>query len=120
MDLRHCFVEHTGNVWRVNTLIKAAEGLDVTKFYLDQISPTQPITWHTDVVYDFVVHLHRIFKTDLSVPIILRADGCVMNGWHRIIRAIYEEKEYILAKRFIENPKPDFVLPIDHPAILRV
>lgn len=120
IDLRHCFVEHTGNVWKVSTLIGAANILDTSKFYLDQVSTAYPITWHMNNVNDVMVHLDRILKADLSVPIILRADGCVMNGWHRIIKAMSEGKKYVLAKRFTKDPKPDFVLPTDHPAVSRV
>lgn len=120
MDLNHCFIEHTGNVWRVNTLIKAANALDAFKFYLSRISPTEPVTWNMCNVDEILTHLARIHNAELSIPIILRADGCVMNGWHRIIKAMSEGRKYILAKQFIENPKLDFVLPIDHAAVLRV
>ncbi len=120
IDLKHCFVEHTGNVWKVGTLIDAASTLDTFSFDLNNISLENPITWHMSSVRDALAHLDRIHNANLSMPIIMRADGYIMNGWHRIIRAMSEEKKFILAKRFTENPKPDFVLPIDHPAITRV
>ncbi len=120
IDLRHCFVEHTGNVWRVGTLIKAADVLDAYEFDLSNISLEDPIRWHMSSVRDALAHLDRLRKADISRPIIQRADGCIMNGWHRIIKAMSEGKAFILAKRFKENPKPDFILPLDHPAVLRI
>ena len=120
IDLRHCFVEHTGNVWRVDTLVKAASTLDVYEFNLSNISLEDPIRWHMSSVRDALAHLDRLRRADISRPIIQRADGCIMNGWHRIIKAMSEGKKFIPAKRFIENPEPDFILPLDHTAILRV
>jgi len=120
IGLRHCFVEHTGNVWRVDTLIKAADVLDTFRLHLSRISTGHLIAWHMSNVHDVLNHLTRIRNANLSVPIILRVDGKVMNGWHRIIRAMYEGKRYILAKQFVANPQPDFILPGDHPAVARV
>ena len=120
IDLRHCFVEHTGNVWKVKTLIKAASTLKAHEFDLSSISLEDPIRWHMNNVRDALAHLDRLRRADTSLPIIQRADGCIMNGWHRIIKAMSEGKKSIPAKIFIENPKPDFVLPLDHPAVLRI
>lgn len=120
MDLSSCFVEHTGNVWKVETLIDASAKLNVFKFYLDKISLEYPMAWHLTNVRDIIVHFNRINNANLHTPIILRPDGRVMNGWHRIIKAMTQKREYVLAKQFIKVPLPDFVLPTSNENILRI
>jgi len=42
----------------------------------------------------------------VEFPIILDEDGEIMDGGHRIMRAMLEGKSSILAVRFDENPPP--------------
>lgn len=120
MDLRNCFVEHTGNVWRIETLILASARLKTFRFYLDNISLNDPITWRLANVRDATFHFNRVNSADLSVPIVLRSDGCIMDGWHRVIKAIVQKRKYILARQFVKNPPPDFILPKNNKNVLRV
>jgi len=120
MDLSNCFVEHTGNVWKVETLINASAKLSVFKFYLDKISLEYPIAWHLTNIRDIINHFNRIDNANLRTPIILRPDGRVMNGWHRIIKAMAQNKKYVLAKQFTESPPPDFILPTNDKNVLRI
>jgi hypothetical protein len=53
---------------------------------------------------DFVSHMNAVLDADLSKPIILDNEGWVLDGRHRIARALHEGKETILAVRFEENP----------------
>lgn len=54
-------------------------------------------------------HARLIAETDLSYPIILGADGRVMDGMHRVARAYLEGRATILAVRMEADPEPDFV-----------
>ncbi len=47
-------------------------------------------------------------EVDLSYPIILGADGRVMDGMHRIARAILDGHETIIALQFDVHPEPDY------------
>ena len=58
----------------------------------------------TGRVRDFVRHMRAIVSADLSKPIILDPEGWVIDGRHRIARALYENKDFILAVRFNEYP----------------
>lgn len=58
---------------------------------------------------EMVTHMKAVQNADLSYPIILDEDGEVMDGRHRIMRAILEGRETIKAVRFYENPRPDRV-----------
>jgi hypothetical protein len=44
----------------------------------------------------------------LSFPIILRHDGRVMDGMHRIARALLEGRVEMDAVRFLSPPAPDY------------
>ncbi|MBS0229251.1 MAG: hypothetical protein JSS23_11220 [Proteobacteria bacterium] len=58
---------------------------------------------------EMVMHMKAVQKADLSFPIILDEDGELMDGRHRIMRAMLEGRETIKAVRFDENPTPDKV-----------
>ena len=52
-------------------------------------------------------HARLIAETDLRYPIILGADGRVMDGMHRIVRAVLEGRPTVPAVRFETDPEPD-------------
>lgn len=54
-------------------------------------------------------HARLIAGTDLRHPIILGADGRVMDGMHRVAKAYLEGRETILAVRLDADPEPDYV-----------
>lgn len=53
-------------------------------------------------------HVRLIEEVDLSYPIILGPHGRVMDGMHRVARAILEARQTITAVRLTEVPDPDF------------
>ena len=46
---------------------------------------------------------------DLAFPIILSADGAVMDGMHRVAKAVRLGREDIDAVQFERDPEPDHV-----------
>ena len=55
----------------------------------------------------FCFHCRRMLNADTSIPIILAWDGAIMDGFHRVARAIAENKRTIKAYRFDDYVKPD-------------
>jgi hypothetical protein len=53
-----------------------------------------------------VMHMKAVNDADLSYPIILDEDGEIMDGRHRIMKAILLGHKTIKAVRFEENPSP--------------
>jgi hypothetical protein len=59
--------------------------------------------------------------TDPKHPIILSAEGRVMDGMHRVYKALLENRDTIAAVQFERNPAPDYIdadietLPYDEP-----
>lgn len=66
-------------------------------------------------------HARLIEATDLSHPIIISSDGRVMDGMHRVCKAMLLEYPTITAVRFTADPAPDYTdvhpdqLPYDEP-----
>ncbi len=107
MKLRRCFIDGQGNIWRDSTLIEAARGLPVKSFEIGELFD-EMIRWKITNLRDYVVHFKRVLNADLSIPIILNEKGYPMDGWHRIIKALAENKKVLPSKQFIEDPQPDF------------
>ena len=54
-------------------------------------------------------HIQLIEGADLSYPIILCAEGKVMDGMHRVAKAALLKHERIHAVQFEQTPPPDFI-----------
>jgi len=75
-------------------------------------SKPDELTWRS-----IVEHVRLIGETDLSYPIILSSAGRVMDGMHRVAKALLEGQETIEAVQFSQDPEPDYedVHPDDLP-----
>lgn len=54
-------------------------------------------------------HARLMLEADLCYPIILSADGRVMDGMHRVAKAYLEGRETIKAVQFEIDPEPDYI-----------
>jgi len=52
--------------------------------------------------------MRLVDEVDLSYPIILDRNGRIMDGMHRVCRAVREGIDRIPAVRFATNPEPEF------------
>jgi hypothetical protein len=74
---------------------------------LDEAFPADEkgvVTWR-----NVVRHMALIEAADPSYPIILGANGQVMDGRHRIAKAMLAGKTSIEAVQFTSDPEPDYV-----------
>lgn len=67
---------------------------------------------HAPTVGRVLAHMARIQSADLSFPIILSADGVVMDGLHRLCKARLASQETVRAVRFAVTPAPDRIEPL--------
>ena len=58
---------------------------------------------------DVVEHAGLIQAADLSFPIILSSGSSVMDGMHRVAKAVLLGRTTIEAVRFTDDPEPDYV-----------
>jgi hypothetical protein len=56
-----------------------------------------------------VEHVGLIEAADLSFAIILSSDGRVMDGMHRVAKAVLLGRATIEAVKFTDDPEPDYV-----------
>ncbi|MCG7904389.1 MAG: hypothetical protein JAY60_18430 [Candidatus Thiodiazotropha weberae] len=71
---------------------------------LDHLNVYHKYRSHT--LREMVMHMQAVERADLSYPIILDEDGEVMDGRHRIMKALLKGEKTIKAVRFDENPAP--------------
>jgi len=104
--------EHGLDAWDVHNLIRASEDLPVTEVALETITDVDTDHWFkfgpVPTVRRIVDHIRLIEDVDASYPIILGSDGRVMDGMHRVARAILDGQTSIRAVRFVVDPEPDF------------
>ena len=64
--------------------------------------------WRADGVRlaDYAYHARRALNTDLEYPIIVGPLGGIMDGFHRVLGALLDGREYVMAKRLKELPEP--------------
>jgi len=55
---------------------------------------------------EMVMHMKAVNDADMECPIILDEDGDIMDGRHRIMKAILLGLPTIKAVRFEDNPNP--------------
>jgi hypothetical protein len=98
--------------WDVFRLIELSSSLPVKELAVDTFAEIDTVYWfdadyHRPTIRSVILHAELIRDADLSFPIILGADGRVMDGMHRIARAVMEGQTTIPARRFPVDPRPD-------------
>ena len=97
--------------WDVDRLVELSRDLPRKHVALAQIREfdepwdgEESITWRS-----LLEHMQLIAEADLSFPIILSANGSVMDGMHRVAKAAQEGRTEIEAVQFSDDPEPDFI-----------
>ena len=111
----HFWKPSTGNgvdAWDVDRLIELSAGLAIEQVPLDTIDEVDSVYWfdsdfNRPTVRAVIEHARLIQEVDTSYPIILGPDGRVMDGMHRIAKALFENRTTIEAVRFTELPAAD-------------
>ena len=105
---QNCFIDEKGRIYKTESLIKASENLPIIDYEINsEIILEQSPHWQLNTFRDYLAHFKRVSDADLLRPLILRSDGYIMDGWHRIIKAIYYNMKVLPARKFIVDPKPD-------------
>jgi hypothetical protein len=55
-------------------------------------------------ILDQAHHCMRTMNTDPDIPVLVGPAGGIMDGWHRVIRALLEGRTYVMALRLKELP----------------
>lgn len=91
----------------IKNLISQAADLTVQEMPLEHLNIAF-LHPHIGSMREFVAHIKSVLDADIDTPIILDDEGYVMDGRHRIARALLEEHETIKFVRFEKTPDPDY------------
>ena len=100
--------------WDVSRLIEKSSGLPVKSVSLSDIRELDECFWYdlggaSPTCRNIVEHVKLIQATDLQYPIILSKDGRVMDGMHRVCKALLQGLKCIKAVQFNHEIPPDFI-----------
>jgi hypothetical protein len=97
------------DAWDVDRLVELTRDLPVKQVPLSSIWELDTAYWSQPLtVRDVADHVRLVQAVDLTYPIILGADGRVMDGMHRVVRALLEGCQTIAAVQFEVHPEPDY------------
>ena len=92
----------------VGNLISRAKELPIKEMPMEHLGLYGICIDAGDSMMGFVRHMKGVMDADLQYPIILDEDGYIMDGRHRVAKALLEGKETIKYVRFEETPDPDY------------
>jgi len=100
--------------WDVRRLVALARDLPLERVPLERIAELGEPHWYahgeaTPTCRSVVEHCRLIAEADLAFPIVLDRAGRVMDGMHRVCRALLEGRPDVAAVRFERDPEPDHV-----------
>lgn len=102
---------HNGKVWTVTNLIAQTKDLEPFDLPLAAIYLGAEVWSPEASPYGMAFHMRRALDVDTSYPIILSEQGFIMDGWHRVLRALIDSKATIRAVRFTKTPPHDYLTP---------
>lgn len=100
--------------WHIETVWQAAKDVPVDEIALSSIQEIDEDCWFKGCpasVRDVVDHVRRINDADLELPIILASNGQVLDGMHRVAKALMHGRATVPAQRLPSDPEPDWLLP---------
>lgn len=100
--------------WDVDRLVLLTKDFPRIRVPLEAIREIDEPHWFSGGAQDatcraVMEHARMINEADLDFPIILSSDGRVMDGMHRVLRALLNGLQSIEAVRFERDPEPDFI-----------
>lgn len=100
--------------WNVSRLVELSRTLAPERVPLAAIHELDEPFWAGEenqklTCREIVDHARLMLESDLAFPVILSSDGCVMDGMHRVCKALLQGLDYIDAVRFPHDPEPDYI-----------
>lgn len=104
--------------WKCSRLWKLSETMEIEHVPLESFdwtaenenfkcnSLSDPPLWR-----DIGNQAKQILATDLQYPIVISAEGNVMDGMHRVLKSYAFGLPTVKAVRFTKTPPPDMVVP---------
>lgn len=97
--------------WYIDDLIEQSRDLPVIQVNIHELDELDRVAWYGDsahhgrlTIRQVADHIKRIQDADLAHPIILSADGKLLDGFHRVAKAYQLDIDTLPAKRFASDP----------------
>ena len=100
--------------WDVRRLVELSGELSVASVPVAEIAELDENHWYAyegqvPTCRSIIEHVTLIEEADLGYPIILDSEGRVMDGMHRVCKALLQGETHIQAVRFTATPAPDYI-----------
>jgi hypothetical protein len=100
--------------WSVHRLVEASSTLTSERVPLAAIRELDEPFWTGGenqklTCREIVDHTRLILESNLAFPVILSSNGRVMDGMHRVCKALLQGLDHVEAVRFNDDPEPDYV-----------
>lgn len=103
--------------WWTDRLWEQARGLTPSVVAIEDIAEFDVNCWFSEeappTCRAIAEHARRIDAADLSYPVILAADGGLMDGGHRLAKAWVKGLTHVSAVQFDRDPEPDWIETTD-------
>ena len=101
-------------LWDVHRLVRLSRDITPAKVPISAIAEVDEDWWYQEdgavpTPRSFAEHMILVRDTDLAHPIILCAEGRLMDGMHRVVKALTLGHSHIKAVRFPATPAPDHI-----------
>ena len=99
-------------IWKVSQLWELSKHLPIFQFNVSTYN-LDIVRWFAEgeqpTAKSILQHCKRINEADLSCSLIFAPDGCLMDGLHRICKAMINNVSYLPAVQFTSMPEPNLI-----------
>ena len=106
-------------IWEVERLWQFAKQLPVKRVAVTSLTDLDRVGWYGHsrnagylTLREVADHARRIQAASFDFPIILSAEGHLLDGFHRVAKAYLLGMSEITAVQFVDNPEPDRMRPL--------
>ena len=100
--------------WNVRRLVELSSMLPRERVPLSAIRELDEAYWAGGETQkltcrEIVDHARLMLECELAFPVILSSNGRVMDGMHRVCKALLQGLDDVEAVRFLADPEPDYI-----------
>ncbi|MBT4099882.1 MAG: hypothetical protein HOC05_12705 [Gemmatimonadetes bacterium] len=97
-------------IWDTERLWNLARNLSIFDKDVETFDELDVDCWfgnRSPTIREVASHTRRINDVDISIPVIINENGRLMDGGHRLARALLDGRKTIRAVQFEQMPEPD-------------
>ena len=100
-------------IWYTDRLWQRARELPEFDIEVESFQELDRDCWfgagRTPTIREVTAHCKRINDVETRFPVVINENGSLMDGGHRLARALLEGEETVRAVQFEEMPEPDVI-----------